>query len=269
MLVQGCDVRVNDTAGFDRLIARLRPVISELGLQLYIVRTNVKELDIQDWGDSFAAILVSCLNLTSHRHSIALLAADGFDESYIMPWGGNGISIPLLTSGRMRLVYDAPEVGRTEKVAMLSQFATARRALRVCWEGPDAATNCGYCEKCIRTYLNFRAVGIAHPECFDVSMSNDAIDAIEIKNAREESFMRELARAMNGKDDLCELMSKIEQQLSRYDVLRGNPLLSRSVSEARSDPIERCHGKEKSAEESVGRRMIWLKMTTFLKSLRS
>jgi hypothetical protein len=221
MLVQGFDVRVDDFAGFDRLLTRLQPVISELGLKLYVTRTNVKEIDIQDWEDSFAALLVSCLNLTSQHHSIALLPTDGFDETYIMPWGGNGISVPLLTSGGMRVVYDAPEVGRTEKVALLSQFASARGALRVCWQGADAAANCGRCEKCIRTYLNFRAVGIANPECFDIPMSDDALDTIEITNVRGESFMRELAHAMMGKAELSELMSKIERQLTRYDALRA------------------------------------------------
>jgi hypothetical protein len=228
MLVQGFDVGVDDFAGFDRLRARLQPMISELGLQLCVTRTNVKEIKIQDWEDSFAALLISCLNLTSHHHSIALLATDGFDETYVMPWGGNGISVPLLTSGGMRVVYDAPEVSRTEKVALLSQFASARRALRVCWQGTDAGANCGRCEKCVRTYLNFRAVGIANPECFDVPMSDDALNTIEITNPREESFMRELARAMVGKAELSELMSQIELQLTRYDELRATRRAFRS-----------------------------------------
>lgn len=223
MLVQGFDVRVDDFAGFDRLLTRLQPVISELGLQLYVTRTNVKEINIQDWEDSFAALLVSCLNLTSHHHSIALVPTDGFDETYTMPWGGNGISVPLLTSGGMRVVYDAPEVGRTEKVALLSQFATARRALRFCWQGPDAGANCGRCEKCVRTYLNFRAVGVNEPECFDIHMSDNALDTIEITNARGESFMRDLARAMIGKAEVSELLTKIERQLTRYDALRPGP----------------------------------------------
>ena len=262
MLVQGFDVRLNDAAGFDRLRARLQPVISELGLPLYIVRTNIKEIDIQDWGESFAALLACCLNLTSHRHSIALLSSDGFDESYIMPWGGNGISVPLLTSGRMRLVFDAPEVGRTEKIALLSGSRTARRALRVCWEGADAGANCGCCEKCVRTYVNFRAVGVADPECFDTPLSDDALDTVEIKNAREESFMREVARAMMGKAELSDLASKIEHQLARYDALRGNPRISRLVVEIPSD-----RSAAVSTDEPAGYGLL-TKTTAILKSLR-
>ena len=85
----------------------------------------------------------------------------------------------------------------------------------------DAGANCGRCEKCIRTYLNFRAVAIANPECFDIPISDDALDTIEITNVRGELFMRDLAHAMMGKAELSELMSKIERQLTRYDALRA------------------------------------------------
>ena len=48
---------------------------------------------------------------------------------------------------------------RTEKVATIGALAAVRDHIRVCWEGDRHGRNCGRCEKCVRTKLNFLAAG--------------------------------------------------------------------------------------------------------------
>ena len=67
----------------------------------------------------------------------------------------------------MAIVHDGAGFSRTEKVALIATDALASKTIKVCWEGKDTYENCGVCEKCIRTRLNFAAVGITNPECFD------------------------------------------------------------------------------------------------------
>jgi hypothetical protein len=175
MIVHGFDVRLANDNGFARLLDRLQPVIEEYGLKRYVVRTNLKEMGLQNWVDSYSAQLVACLHAVSHQHSTALLASDGYGQMPVFEYGGNPISVPLLGSSRLKVLYDGGQFGRTDKVELIAKYPHLRRSLKFCWEGPDPDLNCGRCRKCFLTYMNFRAVGIENPECFDAPISAEMI----------------------------------------------------------------------------------------------
>jgi hypothetical protein len=59
---------------------------------------------------------------------------------------------------------------------------TAMEAVKVCWEGQDASKNCGRCEKCIRTQLNFLAVGVSRPPCFQGPLDPRLITMMNFRN---------------------------------------------------------------------------------------
>jgi hypothetical protein len=48
---------------------------------------------------------------------------------------------------------------RTEKVRTIGGLRSVRENLRVCWQGDQLGRNCGRCEKCVRTKVNFLAAG--------------------------------------------------------------------------------------------------------------
>lgn len=182
LIVHGFDVPLADETGFARLLDRLQPVFDEYGLRRYVVRTNLKEMAVQNWLDSYAAQLVSCLHTVDHRHSTALVASDGYAQSPSFEFGGNPIAVPLLSTSRLRVLYDGAQIGRTDKVALLAKYPQVLQSLKFCWQGPDPARNCGRCPKCLMTYLNFRAVGIETPECFDAPISEDDVGTFTIRN---------------------------------------------------------------------------------------
>ena len=64
-----------------------------------------------------------------------------------------------------------------KKVNEISEWKVGVENLRVCWQGVLNDRNCGKCEKCIRTKLNFLACGNLIPSCFD---KDDA--GIDFKN---------------------------------------------------------------------------------------
>jgi hypothetical protein len=63
-------------------------------------------------------------------------------------------------------VHDGAGYSRTEKAEVLQRFPFVVEGLKVCWEGRDPDKNCGRCEKCLRTRLNFAASGCNDPPCF-------------------------------------------------------------------------------------------------------
>jgi hypothetical protein len=101
-------------------------------------------------------------------NGIADVAVIGGDEGYdyvYVPWGSNQISNNML-SGAMSLWTEGSGFTRSERLAFITQNSNLAPKIRVCWKCADTGRNCGVCEKCIRTQLNFRAIGL-EPEGFD------------------------------------------------------------------------------------------------------
>src|SRR5262249_536940 len=143
------------------LIDRTRVVREASGSQLRIVSTNSKEIFQQHWGYTFAAQLAACLHLFSAEFSHALIGSSEPYNALVLPWGSNPVTDHLLSGGCLNVIHDGAAFSRTEKIAFLSGSPAALQSLKVCWEGKNQGRNCGVCEKCVRTLLNFLAVGIS------------------------------------------------------------------------------------------------------------
>jgi hypothetical protein len=71
MLVHGFDVPTDHADEFRMLVERVRPFLLRLDLRLRVVPTNIAELRLQNWHDSFLAQL-SCAVYTIIRTSFDL-----------------------------------------------------------------------------------------------------------------------------------------------------------------------------------------------------
>ena len=162
LLVHGFDVSYDNTSGFAKLAEIARRALDHAGVELKLVRTNSRELALQSWDNSNTAQLAACLHQFSSHYGRALL---GSAEPYDVPSlgvGANPITDNLLSGDLMAVIHDS----RTEKVEAISRFPFYVDHLKVCWQGRNQHENCGACEKCIRTRLNFAAVGHEAPGCF-------------------------------------------------------------------------------------------------------
>ncbi len=216
-IVQGFDAPLADDEGFARLLDRLQPAIEQFGVRRYIVRTNLKELGLQDWVESYAAQLVACLHTVSDRHSTALIASDGYGQSPAFEYGGNPISVPLLTTSRLKVLYDGSAYGRTEKVRLIAKYPIVERSLKFCFEGADVARNCGRCRKCFLSYLNFRAAGVRNPACFDTPVSEELIEKFVIPNSATATLWYEVFAHLRQIPGLAEDVARFELPLRRFE----------------------------------------------------
>jgi hypothetical protein len=217
MIVHGLDVTLANQAGFNSLLNRLQPVIEELGLKRYIVRTNIKEMALQDWLDAYSAQLVSCLHMVSHRHSTALVASDGYAQCPIYYYGGNPISLPMLSTSRLKVMYDGGPWGRTDKARLLAQYPTIMRSLKFCWEGSEVDRNCGQCLKCFLTYMNFRAAGVEKPECFDEPIPDDILGNYAIRHGGGLVLGYEVLEQLSKVPELAELTARFAAPILRFE----------------------------------------------------
>ncbi len=172
MLAHGFDIPLDQPEIFDNASGKARAMVESLGLELVPVSTNFREIN-GNWNETHGAAVASCLMLLQGRYSSGLIGSTEPYGALILPWGSNPITDPLLGSDSFEIVHDGAAYTRSEKIALIADWQEALRYLRVCWQGEIKDRNCGKCEKCIRTILNFRLLGRDLPECFE----KDATDS--------------------------------------------------------------------------------------------
>lgn len=181
VLVQGFDIDIGDNRGMELSLVGAERMLSGTGIEIFAVRTNMKGPWLLDWEMNFGAGVAAVLHLFSHAHSFGIIGGDEPYDQLVTPWGSNPITNHLLSSQRFMLMYDGG-YSRSEKVAALAEWENARDNLRVCWQGEQMGENCGRCEKCLRTKLNFLAAGADIPKSFREGITVDDIRAITIRN---------------------------------------------------------------------------------------
>lgn len=161
VLIHGFDVPLANSDAFAVVRDSARRALGSIGVPLACVKTNWREVACRNWENEFAAGLAACLHQFAGIGEIGLV---GSAEDYAhlhLPWGSNPITNGLLSGGALRIVTDGAGYTRSEKVALIARSPVFVDNLRVCWEGTVTGRNCGRCEKCLRTQLNFLAIGHA------------------------------------------------------------------------------------------------------------
>lgn len=182
LLVHGFDVSIDHPEYFEALKKRVTPMISDLGLNLRLMRTNSKALRLQDWEDSFSFQLAACFYMFSSEFGYGLIGSGEPYDALVIPWGSSPITAPLMGGDSFNIFHEGAAYSRTEKIAFIARHPLVGKMLKVCWQGENQGENCGVCEKCVRTMLNFAASGYGVPPCFSRDLSLDAVAGIRISN---------------------------------------------------------------------------------------
>jgi hypothetical protein len=199
LMIHGFDVDYDNDAAFHQLISRVQPTFDEFEVDLKIIKTSSKFID-QDWEDSFGAQLSGCLHQFSNAYDTALIASSEPYTALVYPLGSTPITDRLFSGGFMNIVHDGAQFTRTEKVEFLVNFPSVVNRLKVCWEGSVQHENCGVCEKCVRTRLNFMAVGKRDPGCFADPFQPGHIGKLKVRNAFQIGELRTLLAYAKGHD---------------------------------------------------------------------
>ena len=237
LLVQGFDIAVEQEEQFTRAALGAAKSLHSLELPLIKMRTNLRELGIE-WVDGFGAAMAASLAMLKGRFGAGLI---GSDERYdfVAPRGSTPLVDPLFSTAGFRVVHDGAGFSRTQKVQVISAWAESVENLRVCWEGNRPGGNCGRCEKCLRTILNFRAVGAGLPSCFDRDATERDIEGMPVRShlqlnelvsifdeagkngLRAEPWVRALARRISRARRGPTITQKLRSRLALRNRLRA------------------------------------------------
>ncbi len=219
LLVHGFDVPLAKPTEFEALRVRIAPLVDELKLTLRILRTNLKELDVQRWQDSFMNELACCLHNYSHEFRHALVGSSKAYDSILLPVGSSPVTDHLLSGDTLNIVHDGAGHSRTDKVAAIAQNSTATAVVKVCWEGKETFTNCGVCEKCVRTKLNVLAVGVQNPSCFQGAPDvRQQIDGVGVTSDSMCAELRSIITYARSHGVAEPWVDALDRRVSRYKI---------------------------------------------------
>lgn len=210
-MVHGFDIPLDDNAAFDAAFARAQATLSDIGIDLVPIRTNYRALSKVKWEHAFSCALVAVLGSFKKLAGTCLVGSSKSYDNLVFTSGSSPITDPLFSSGGFNVIHDGASHSRTEKVAEIAEWRVGTENLRVCWKGDLKDRNCGKCEKCLRTKLNFLAAGSAIPKCFPDGVLAEELKTVVIPN--------EAVRA--EWQQLCEYGQKHNPQAAWVQLLPG------------------------------------------------
>jgi 7-cyano-7-deazaguanine synthase in queuosine biosynthesis len=199
-LVQGFDIGLDRKEEFGAAKRSAEAILSGYGVPLAVLRTDWVHKVCGEWTDQFGVALAACLHQFSGFAGAGVLGSDEDYAHLSFPLGSNPVTNPFLSGARFDIVTDGSAFTRSDKVKEIARHGDAAKHLRVCWEGPNKSQNCGVCEKCVRTKLNFMANGL-EPNCFPTGRPS-AIQVLTInaKGSAKRGMLREVYQTARAKE---------------------------------------------------------------------
>lgn len=179
LMVHGLDIPLDDPA-FESALASSARMLASLDMSLVWVRTNIRAVNRQRWGYTFATALAACGHLLSPAYGRLYIPSSFALSAGELVNGSNPLSDPMLASDALQIVHDGATHTRAEKLRSISEWPAAMQGLRVCWEGAQRDANCCRCEKCIRNMFNFQLEGLPVPPAFPLPLTPEAIRSLKL-----------------------------------------------------------------------------------------
>jgi len=163
----------------DEVEQRLREAADELGLPLHVVATNARELadPLVPW-EAYCGCPLAAVALFFEPLFERVLIASDTDHGTQVPLGSSRMVNQLWSTERLEIADSGGGLGRTQRLQRIADHPVVQGTLRVCWENPGGAYNCGHCRKCMLTRVALEAIG-AHeriatfPPEFDLGLLAD------------------------------------------------------------------------------------------------
>ena len=232
LMVHGFDINLANRDAFDLANKRATPFLNKMGVTLRIIRTNIKELGLQNWEDSHAGQLASCLHQFSDEFEFGLIASSGSYLDAELPYGSNPVLDHLYSGDEFGIIYDAAGYPKPEKIAAIAGDLVATAGLRVCWQGRDQWRNCGRCGKCIRTWLVLMMSGVPEPSCFDGTFDATAIEAMRIQNIAVWNRVKEVADYAAKLGVKAAWLRRLHRRISAYRRKQAADALAANLARA-------------------------------------
>ncbi|MGH2595266.1 MAG: hypothetical protein ACRDH7_04805 [Actinomycetota bacterium] len=229
LFVQGFDIDVDDTAGFELALSSLAEVVRDTGLTLVPVRSNVRDLerDTAFWmRESHASALAGVAHAFSNRFRSVTIASTFNLKRLPTLYGSHPLLDPCYGSSALRVLHDGIRYTRLDKVRIVAGWDVGLQNLRVCTRrNHPGLLNCGRCEKCTRTMLELMVLGKLEQcpafEANDVELS--AISRITVMSPAHAFTLEDVIEPLRtvGRADLADAVDRKVRSYRAWNSGRG------------------------------------------------
>src|SRR5271157_106852 len=202
-----------------RALELTREAAGCMGLPLIPISHNGRDLldRFINWELAHGGVLAG-IGLALGGWVADVLTASTMDSNHLIPWGSDPNLDPLWSTERTTIHVDGVEVTRTNKVISIAPSDVALARLKVCWR-EDIDTNCGRCEKCLRTQCALAIAGalerapvFLEPLTLQAVMDLPSLDQVDPGSAQE-ALWSELCESFPDEPRLAELRSAAFRRL--------------------------------------------------------
>ena len=209
IFVRGLDLLLSlpQHAGLiDVVEERVRGVADEMGLDVHVVETNLRDLTdpLARWEVYCGAALAAIALFLAPRFERVLMAKEADYEVEVEMGISRSVNNLWSTEG-LEIAEDGGRFSRLERTARIAPHPIVQRSLRVCWENPEGAYNCGRCRKCLMTMVALELEErLGSVETFPSALDHDAIAGAGISTPLQVSYWEDLLDAVRsaGRADL-------------------------------------------------------------------
>ncbi len=233
----GFDIPLSDTAAFERLSGNLSAAAEKLGKRLVAFSSNIRLTRFRElpWGAIAHGCAMASVALLLERvyRRVLIPSTDGYRETG--PWGSHPTVDHLYSTSTMRVIHDGGAFSRFQKAALVATSPVALSVIRVCWRS-KSDTNCGQCEKCLRTMIALELCGVRDqaPTFAHAPLDLDRVARIYCPETQKGSlklYYDEMAREarQRGRTDLAEAMERALARSARRQYWLGQVQRLRNV----------------------------------------
>ncbi|MGD0730463.1 MAG: hypothetical protein ABR956_04310 [Terracidiphilus sp.] len=175
VLVHGFDVPLAHPDTFAKIEAQARDVASLFGKRLIVARTNMhfEQPEVPGGWEMYCGAGIAAVAYALAPNHGKTYIASSYSYADLFPCGSHPLLDPLWSTEAVKIVHDGGE-NRMDKLRVIVQYPEAMNRLRVCWENPGEY-NCGHCEKCLRTMLGLRALGVEDCAAFPNTLTPELV----------------------------------------------------------------------------------------------
>lgn len=182
VLIHGFDVDLTKPEAFDVALNKNSNILNSYGVSQAYVKTNWRELDTS-WEETHMFGIISVISQFSTTVDYGVIASDVAYDEEDLGWGSNAVTNALFSLPSFPLEFTGGSLSRTKKAEIVSTQPAVLENLRVCYQGEVG--NCGKCEKCMRTKLNFLAIGVPQVPAIGEMITLKQIKRLHLRTVKE------------------------------------------------------------------------------------
>lgn len=226
--IWGSDIEFNNSIGWEKTFCNIEDIAKKFDKKAHVIRSNFRSFLNEEHLDA----CVKKVNDTwwhGFQHGVALIGqvaplafsygyktvyiASSFTKEYSPICASSPLTDNMFYYGRTKTIHDGFEFDRSSKVENICNFLEEKKLsvkLHVCWES-QSGQNCGFCEKCIRSYLN----------CLSVNKNPDLL-GLHVELGMDQIKKRYLKKTYFGENEIDRFRVFKKHILENYNPVPKN-----------------------------------------------